>query len=473
MPTLGDLTGVRGEWDGRSLRPLLESPGADWPARAVSVVRRQADPLARSVRTERWRYTEWPDGSRELFDHEKDAGEHVNLAPRPEHAATVQELRALLKPEARPGAPTSVPAPGTAAQRAAGDGGRPRRAPRLLRRPRADAARRPAGRARPPLRPRVRAVLVVQPLAHLLHDGLAARAHGRVEQRAAAAAAARGSGAAAGALPRPRVLHRAAWARSSTARTRTSSAGTSRSTRRIPTRTETSRRRRAAWRPWWRPTDHADADEPDGRAARRAAALIEQPRGRPFFIAVGFNKPHLRWVAPRRYFDLYPPSGSARGARIRPTTGRTSPRSPSRAAPRASRARCWPAASSREDLRAQATAAYQACTSFMDAQVGVLLDALDRARLWPRTVVVFTSDHGFHLGEHGGPVAQEHALRGVAARAAGHRGARPRAPGRAGRARGGAGGPLPHAGRAGAPAACRRCSTACPCGRCCATRRRR
>jgi uncharacterized sulfatase len=152
---------------------------------------------------------------------------------------------------------------------------------------------------------------------------------------------------------------------------------------------------------WWRPTDNADADEPDGRAARRVAALVERSPGRPFFIALGLNKPHLRWVAPRRYFDLYPaaavrwPREPADDAADVPeiAIARRAPRFPGALLP----GRLEP-----EDLRAEAIAAYQACVSFMDAQVGVVLRAIERAGLSDRTAVVFTSDHGFHLGEHGG-----------------------------------------------------------------------
>lgn len=55
-----------------------------------------------------------------------------------------------------------------------------------------------------------------------------------------------------------------------------------------------------------------------------------------------------------------------------------------------------------EDNKRQTISAYYACISFMDAQVGFILDAMDRLKLWENTIVVFLSDNGYHLGEHGG-----------------------------------------------------------------------
>jgi arylsulfatase A-like enzyme len=57
---------------------------------------RAAPELGRSLRTGRWRYTQWPNGSEELYDHRADPREARNLAPDPAHAATVRELRATL-----------------------------------------------------------------------------------------------------------------------------------------------------------------------------------------------------------------------------------------------------------------------------------------------------------------------------------------------------------------------------------------
>jgi uncharacterized sulfatase len=142
----------------------------------------------------------------------------------------------------------------------------------------------------------------------------------------------------------------------------------------------------------WRVTKNNDEDEPDGQTARQIARLLEKNKDKAFFIAAGFGKPHLPFVAPQKYFDLYPPE------RVE------LPKEP------ANVRKNVPAAAFKhkgddvlsEAQKRQATAAYFACITFMDAQLGVLLDALDRLALWDNTVVVFWSDHGFHLGEHGG-----------------------------------------------------------------------
>lgn len=139
------------------------------------------------------------------------------------------------------------------------------------------------------------------------------------------------------------------------------------------------------------PTDRDDAGEPDGQSARRAAQVIEDNRQRPFFVAVGFLRPHGPWMAPRRYFDMYPP-GTMTLPPLVPGDLDDVPRV------------AWkrgaepPIPASR---RKEALAAYYACVTFMDAQLGVILDTLDRLALWDTTVVVFVSDHGIQRGEHG------------------------------------------------------------------------
>jgi uncharacterized sulfatase len=141
--------------------------------------------------------------------------------------------------------------------------------------------------------------------------------------------------------------------------------------------------------PLWRATDHADADEPDGRLARKAAALIERKKDVPFFIGVGFDKPHSPWIVPRRFFDLYPPDRT-------PAPSASPPWDEMTRRIRAGAALAVPAERQRE-----ARAAYAASVTFADAQVGVILDALDRLGLWERTVVVVVGDNGLHVGEHG------------------------------------------------------------------------
>jgi uncharacterized sulfatase len=135
-----------------------------------------------------------------------------------------------------------------------------------------------------------------------------------------------------------------------------------------------------------------DREQTDGIGATEAIKLLEEYRDRPFFLAVGFYRPHLPFVAPRKYFDLYPldritmPDEPADDWSDIPPLALTTK----------------PANYGLNDRRCrEAIQGYRAGTSFMDAQVGRLLDALDRLNLADRTIVVFWGDHGFHLGEHG------------------------------------------------------------------------
>jgi iduronate 2-sulfatase len=139
--------------------------------------------------------------------------------------------------------------------------------------------------------------------------------------------------------------------------------------------------------------DVADEETGDGYAARRAVRIMQEKLAgdRPFFLAVGFRKPHLPWAAPGKYFDLYPAEKM-----VPPTVTGEHLKA---LLPVAVNKRAGEEVS--EQQAKEFIAAYYACVSFMDAQVGLILDALKRMKLVERTLVIFASDHGFHLGEHG------------------------------------------------------------------------
>jgi len=141
-----------------------------------------------------------------------------------------------------------------------------------------------------------------------------------------------------------------------------------------------------------RATLHAAPDEahPDGITARTVARLMEEHRDRPFFLGAGFHRPHAPRIAPQKYFDLYPLE------KIELPTRTTEAEIPKIALP----PQYEPEMS--EKARRTYLQSYYASVSFMDAQVGVLMEAMDRLDLWKNTVVVFLGDNGYHLGEHGG-----------------------------------------------------------------------
>ena len=142
----------------------------------------------------------------------------------------------------------------------------------------------------------------------------------------------------------------------------------------------------------WEATKNDDAAEPDGQVARRLLKHLGEKRDRPFFIAAGFHKPHVPHTAPEKYFALHDPAKM-------PTP--PEPAGHGKDIPEIGRAPHYYPDLTREQRQA-IIQHYYAATSFMDAQVGVLLDEMDRLKLWDSTIVVFMSDHGWHLGEHGG-----------------------------------------------------------------------
>lgn len=136
-----------------------------------------------------------------------------------------------------------------------------------------------------------------------------------------------------------------------------------------------------------------DEEQTDGMIATQIIKLLEQNQHRPFFIAAGFFRPHVPSVAPAKYFDRYPLEQIQ--LPIQPPANRPPIPAPAHDVN--------PPNYNLPPLQLrQFTQAYLATITFMDAQVGRLLDALDRLNLTNNTIVVFFSDHGWLLGEHGG-----------------------------------------------------------------------
>jgi uncharacterized sulfatase len=145
----------------------------------------------------------------------------------------------------------------------------------------------------------------------------------------------------------------------------------------------------------WLAADGKDKEQTDGMIATEAIKLMEEKKGDPFFIAAGFFRPHTPFVAPKKYFDMYP---------LEEMRLPFAPSDDREDIPTAAFAHNCPIPHyGLDELTCRkAMQAYYACVSFIDAQVGRMLSALNRLGLAENTVVVFWSDHGYHLGEHNG-----------------------------------------------------------------------
>ncbi len=151
--------------------------------------------------------------------------------------------------------------------------------------------------------------------------------------------------------------------------------------------------------PSWQALDVTDDELEDGKIANAAVEVLTEIKDLRFFLAVGFNKPHLPFYAPSKYFDLY----TTQEFKLPPDSSlpRNAPNIASN--PKGMRAyqdiSGYPPFSEEKTL--ELTVAYAANVSYIDALVGRVLNQLDILHLTENTVIVFWGDHGFHLGEHG------------------------------------------------------------------------
>lgn len=145
--------------------------------------------------------------------------------------------------------------------------------------------------------------------------------------------------------------------------------------------------------------DIPDTDTEDNKIARWAASQLRREYDKPFFMALGFHKPHTPLIVPKKYFDLFPletialPPHILDDADDLPPSGKawanTGPWKQVYGTGDAAGIKRWK----------QVIQAYLACIAYLDTQIGIVLDALDKSRHKDNTIVVFLPDHGWHFGE--------------------------------------------------------------------------
>jgi arylsulfatase A-like enzyme len=152
--------------------------------------------------------------------------------------------------------------------------------------------------------------------------------------------------------------------------------------------------------PSWLASDQADEELPDGQTATNAIRALSKLKDKPFFLGVGFIKPHLPFIAPKKYFDLYPKD------LVRMTDYAPPPKGvPEIALHNSGELRFYQDIPQQgpipDDKALELIRGYYAALSFTDAQIGRVVNELDRLGLRDNTVVVVWGDHGWHLGNHG------------------------------------------------------------------------
>ena len=145
----------------------------------------------------------------------------------------------------------------------------------------------------------------------------------------------------------------------------------------------------------WQPLDIPDRETADRKTAEGAAAFLLRDHDKPFFLACGIFRPHLRWYAPRKYFDMHPlekiklPATLENDLADVPPSGRRQSSGGSQAFGVIREHGEWK----------KAVQGYLASCSFADACVGVVLDALEKSKYADNTIIVLWGDHGFHIGQ--------------------------------------------------------------------------
>ncbi|MBA2112871.1 sulfatase [Bremerella alba] len=159
----------------------------------------------------------------------------------------------------------------------------------------------------------------------------------------------------------------------------------------------------------WLAAEGTAQEQTDGMVATEAIKIMHEKKDEPFFLGVGFFRPHTPYVAPKEFFEMYP---------LDSLRLPYAPENDRNDIPTAALAHNCPVPNYGldEPTLLKATQAYYACVSMVDAQIGRLLSALNELGIAENTIVVFWSDHGYHLGEHDG-IWQKRTLFEQAARA--------------------------------------------------------